>query len=926
MGKKKDPEHSENSNDDSEDDVFKPKRPIRSQKTKTIINVTSPKSQSQKKSNRNKRSSKVSSPAKKSQRNTKRDEKQEIVQPSEEEGKKEKDDAASNHHEFCPICQVPLSILKITPANHTATCNVPANLPACPAGSNCLNANIFHYRDFSHHVLAAFRDSEDYVEPDVVFTPQKAKLKRTPLKTSGTKRPSKSPVASVSKIRKKVEASCSPSISLESPSLPSQSACAEESKKRLSFNKDPDESDPDDPENSEILHQTDVMFSDLILNEDPEEHFSHEPIPIKNEPWTPNYTDETGISPFAAANAKVSIDYLSDLPSNCDQDIIGHKMACNEKCQKIFESVETLEANCSVIFKANGVNRREAMAKSPVSINLFLDNSGWEAVEVKSSNLQKLKISLCECSDTICVDCSLSAGGGTDDVDFIPNNDPQPGNFFVSMVDMGLKPPNGHPSTKEYCEASCNQIKVASFARNTFISEESNEDLVRKEVPSDNHDVEVGKASTSTRPVVDAFSLLKKTAASSSSRKSATVTTPLTGSNSRPSTPIGVPLVVSKTTGSSWTLVPSKENKTKSGWAQPSGNKKVPHYKRIPDTPFVVDAFSYGIIPGIKIYFLSHFHSDHYIGLKKDFNMPIFCSQVTANLVHLKIRVDKKYLHVLKMNEPRVVCGVEIEIFDANHCPGAIMFLFRLLDGRVFLHVGDFRAHTSMEEFPQLQQVDKLYLDTTYCDPSYNFPSQEEVVNKVIRTVEEHLSGNRSTLIVCGTYTIGKEKVFMGVANNFNMKIWTNSEKRRVLLCLEDQNIIDRLTNDPLEAQIHVLAMRDISFEVLPSYLSKYSSKYSKILGFKPTGWTTSTSLKGKPSDFQRDVRGKVTIYGVPYSEHSSFSELRQFVRFVNPKDIQVTVNVNKSAQYKKLFQQWLSNSRDFDSQSKMIQYFSSSK
>lgn len=42
------------------------------------------------------------------------------------------------------------------------------------------------------------------------------------------------------------------------------------------------------------------------------------------------------------------------------------------------------------------------------------------------------------------------------------------------------------------------------------------------------------------------------------------------------------------------------------------------------------------------------------------------------------------------------------------------MFLFRLLDGRVFLHVGDFRAHPNMEELPKLRQVDKLYLDTTY--------------------------------------------------------------------------------------------------------------------------------------------------------------------------------------------------------------------
>lgn len=64
---------------------------------------------------------------------------------------------------------------------------------------------MFHYRDFSHKKLAAFRISEEYCEPDVVFTPKKGKPKHTPLKnSSGKKRLSKSPIKSpTSKIAKK---------------------------------------------------------------------------------------------------------------------------------------------------------------------------------------------------------------------------------------------------------------------------------------------------------------------------------------------------------------------------------------------------------------------------------------------------------------------------------------------------------------------------------------------------------------------------------------------------------------------------------------------------------------------------------------------------------------------------------------------------
>lgn len=428
---------------------------------------------------------------------------------------------------------------------------------------------------------------------------------------------------------------------------------------------------------------------------------------------------------------------------------------------------------------------------------------------------------------------------------------------------------------------------------------------------------------------------------------------------------------------------------------KPAYQRTCPFYKILPGLYICVDAFRYGAVEGCKAYFLSHFHSDHYIGLTSLWcHGPIYCSRVTGNLVRRQLRVDPKWVVDLEFDQKVEVPGtqgVHVTMIPANHCPGSSLYLYEKVIGKGknpkvqrILHCGDFRACPAHVQHPLLrpdvidtvtgksagqQKLDVCYLDTTYLTPKYAFPSQEEVIKacadmcvslsrdfidendnweqtkkeragsgmvKFIRkdsdvVKEEPDEGSDSKvsmnkdngkkrgrlLVIVGTYSIGKERICLGVAKALNSKIYATPNKQKICAALEDPELMARLTNDPLEAQVHMQMLMEIRAETLADYLTGYKPHFSRIVGFRPSGWNYrppnsrftespavqtvlhSDNWKSRYSMAelvpQRGSTRESQCFGVPYSEHSSFRELTMFCCALRIDKIIPTVNIGSA-------------------------------
>ncbi|KAL8421169.1 hypothetical protein RB596_002093 [Gaeumannomyces avenae] len=206
--------------------------------------------------------------------------------------------------------------------------------------------------------------------------------------------------------------------------------------------------------------------------------------------------------------------------------------------------------------------------------------------------------------------------------------------------------------------------------------------------------------------------------------------------------------------------------------------------------------------------FLSHVHSDHLAGLESLRSPFVYCSAPTRELLlrlerypcrinyangilEARVQTYKHLKNLLKPIPLETPTTIELEpgrrlrvtLFDANHCTGAVMFLFEG-DGKAVVYTGDIRSepwHISatarspclLEYSCGIKTLDRIYLDTSFIDDT-QFPPKADGIRELLRKVAQYPD---DTVFHFRAWTFGYEAVWIALAKALRSQIHVDSYK-----------------------------------------------------------------------------------------------------------------------------------------------------
>jgi putative mRNA 3-end processing factor len=260
--------------------------------------------------------------------------------------------------------------------------------------------------------------------------------------------------------------------------------------------------------------------------------------------------------------------------------------------------------------------------------------------------------------------------------------------------------------------------------------------------------------------------------------------------------------------------------------------------------------------------FLSHAHSDHTTGMKKQ--KKIIASDETLELAGL---------------EPSRNWKPETQnwtLLPAGHMLGSRQLLLEE-DGKKTVYTGDISLKENIfGAKAEIVECDRLIMEATYgSDPKYKFPDHAQIYDQISNFIKQNDNSN----IIIGAYEMGKAQEMVKILNEHCGVTPVVTEKTEKICSVYDQFgiTLDRIKIGSDEAE-EVMNKRFVAIVPMRQAKRYFAKRLSNAFNKKTlcavvTGWALHYRFN--------------TDAAFPLSDHADFFELKEYIEQSGAKEIE---------------------------------------
>ncbi len=263
--------------------------------------------------------------------------------------------------------------------------------------------------------------------------------------------------------------------------------------------------------------------------------------------------------------------------------------------------------------------------------------------------------------------------------------------------------------------------------------------------------------------------------------------------------------------------------------------------------------------------FVSHAHSDH-----ARRHTRIIATPETALLY--RDRYPQVSVRAVPLQR-RVKFGkATVELFSAGHMLGSAQILVDVGGTRI-VYTGDFKVYPNLTCAPlEHKRCDILIMESTYGDPAYSFPPQNEVYTRIVAFVRRAQMDGYIPVLV--GYAMGKSQEAISLMQKHNFEVAVDPNVAGVTELYRKAGV--KLGSTPAYGDLDEQTLKSRVLVVTPQTLRKEEYKaIRRTRSLFLSGWSQSGRRRGFGADL-----------GVPLSDHADFSQLISYIERCKPHKI----------------------------------------